>query len=90
MPLPSHPSRREAGTEFKTGGVILSAMFTTFGTTAIFPSFGPLKTWTSLQIGWRGKGVGAWLAGTATKIFCAEEFVPWRRCAERDECYVED
>ena len=42
IPRPSHP-RREAGTEFKTGGITLSAMFTTFGTTAIFTSFGPLK-----------------------------------------------
>jgi transposase-like protein len=25
-------------------------------------------TWTSLQIGWGGKGGGTWLAGTATKI----------------------
>jgi hypothetical protein len=43
MPRPSHPSRREADTEFKTGGVTQSAMFTTFGTTAIFTSFGPLN-----------------------------------------------
>jgi len=36
-------SNREAHPGFKTAGVTLSAMFTRFGTTAIFTSSGPLK-----------------------------------------------
>ena len=43
MPRPFHPSRREAGTEFKTGGLTLSAMIITFDTIVIFTIFGPLK-----------------------------------------------
>ena len=43
LPRPSHPSRCEADTEFKTGGVTLSTTFTAFGTTVNFTSFGPLN-----------------------------------------------
>ena len=54
-----------------------SAIFTRFGTQRFSPLLSPKRrfTWTSLHIGWGGKGEGAWPAGTATKEPSPDEFM---------------
>jgi hypothetical protein len=63
------PSYRETDSGFNTGGVTPSAIFTGFCIQWFSPLLVPTRrsTWMSLQIGWRGKGRGAWLAGTETE-----------------------
>jgi hypothetical protein len=62
-------SYSETDSGFKIGDVTLSVIFTRFVAQwfSSLLAFKRRSTWTSLQIGWRGKGGGAWLAGTATK-----------------------